>query len=227
MAIRVALADDSFLVREALTQLLEREHDLEVVAVCQDADELRAALAAQQVDVVVTDIRMPPTNTDEGVRLAAELRETHPEVGVVLLSAHCEPSYALGMLETGSDRRGYLLKDRVHSGRQLTASIEAVAGGGSVIDPKVVESLVVAHEQEGRTALDSLSPRERDILAEMARGASNQAIADTLGMTKRGVEKHINAIFSKLSLPAAPDVSRRVRAVLMFLGQTERTAGGS
>src|SRR5215208_6885704 len=223
MAIRVALAEDSFLVREALTQLLDQEADLEVVAVCRDADELRSAVECQHVDVVVTDIRMPPTNTDEGVRLAGELRESHPQIGVVLLSAHNEPAYALGLLESGSDRRGYLLKERVHSGRQLTASIQAVAGGGSVIDPKVVTALVGERERADHSALASLSPRERDILTEMARGSSNGAIADALGMTKRGVEKHINAIFSKLSLPAAPDVSRRVRAVLIFLAEGRRT----
>jgi DNA-binding NarL/FixJ family response regulator len=221
MAIRVALAEDSFLVREAVTQLLTDEADLEVVAVCGDADELRAVLASKDVDVVVTDICMPPTMGGEGIRIAAEARVTHPALGVVVLSAYCDVAFAMALLEAGSERRGYLLKERVHSGRQLTGAIKAVASGGSVIDPKVVELLVEAQDRHAHSPLAPLSPRERDILVEMARGASNAAIGTSLGMTKRGVEKHINSIFAKLALPAAPDVSRRVRAVLMFLAESE------
>ncbi|MDX6687656.1 MAG: hypothetical protein QOF86_3784 [Baekduia sp.] len=221
MPIRVALAEDSFLVREALTQLLQAENDLDVVAVCCDGNELRAVLDRQELDVVVTDICMPPTMGWEGIRIAAELRVTHPALGVVLLSAYCDAAFAVGLLETGSEGRGYLLKERVHSGRQLTTTIKAVANGGSFIDPQVVELLVAAHDRSAHSPLAPLSPREHDILVEMARGASNAAIGASLGMTKRGVEKHINSIFAKLRLPAAPDVSRRVRAVLLFLSEGE------
>jgi DNA-binding NarL/FixJ family response regulator len=221
MPIRVALAEDNFLVREALSQLLQDEEDLEIVAVCVDALELRAAIDEHEPDVVVTDICMPPSMDDDGIRVARELHRTHPAIGVIVLSAYCDPAFALGLLESGSERRGYLLKDRVHSGGQLTSTIRAVARGGSVIDPKVVQSLVEARERRARSALTLLSARERDVLVEMAHGASNSAIAGTLGLTKRGVETHINSIFAKLALPAAPDVSRRVRAVLMFLADTD------
>jgi DNA-binding NarL/FixJ family response regulator len=221
MPIRVALAEDSFLVREALTQLLQDEEDLEIVAVCVDALELRAAIEEHEPDVVVTDICMPPAMHDDGIQVARDLQRTHPTIGVIVLSAYGDPEFALGLLESGSERRGYLLKERVHSGRQLTSTIRAVANGGSVIDPKVVQSLVEARERRASSTLTLLSARERDILVEMAHGASNSAIADTLGMNKRGVEKHINSIFAKLALPAAPDVSRRVRAVLMFLSDTD------
>jgi DNA-binding NarL/FixJ family response regulator len=225
MPIRVALAEDSFLVREALTQLLHDEEDLETVAVCVDAVELREAIEEHEPDVVVTDICMPPSMTDEGIRIAGDLSRTHPRIGVVVLSAYSDAAFALGLLESGSDRRAYLLKERVHSGRQLTSTIRAVARGGSVIDPKVVHLLVEARERQAHSALMPLSPRERDILVEMAHGSSNAGIAESLGLTKRGVEKHINSIFAKLALPAAPDVSRRVRAVLMFLSDTDVPLG--
>jgi DNA-binding NarL/FixJ family response regulator len=217
--VRVGIADDSFLIREALTRLLGDVEEIELVAVCADADELAAAVEACRPDVVLVDIRMPPTMTDEGIRFATRLRRTHPEVGVIVMSAYSEPSYALALLESGSEGRGYLLKDRLHSRAQLLATIETVAGGGSVIDPKVVEALVYKRSQQARPPLDVLTPREREILVEMARGASNAAIARTLGLTKRAVEKHINSMFAKLDLPLSADVSRRVRAVLLFLYQ--------
>jgi DNA-binding NarL/FixJ family response regulator len=160
--------------------------------------------------------------TDEGIRLAAQLRRTHPEVGVIAMSAHSDPAYALALLEGGSEGRAYLLKDRLHNRAQLLATIETVARGGSVIDPKVVEALVHGRSRQVRSPLDILTPREREILVEMARGASNAAIAETLGLTKRAVEKHINSVFAKLDLPLSGDISRRVRAVLLFLGR--RTA---
>src|SRR4051812_5192619 len=153
MAIRVALADDSFLAREALVELLRREPDLELVAVCEDGDELRAAVARGGVDVVVTDVRMPPSMRDEGVRIAAELHRSAPEVGVVLLSAYCEPAFAVELLATGSERRGYLLKDRVHSSRQLTATIRSVARGGAAIDPEVVQSLLASRARPTNSPL--------------------------------------------------------------------------
>jgi DNA-binding NarL/FixJ family response regulator len=218
MAVRVGVADDSFLIREALTRLLGDVDEVELVAVCADGEELATAMDAQHPDVVLVDIRMPPTMTDEGIRLATRLRTTHPRVGVIVMSAYADPAFALALLQSGSEGRGYLLKDRLHSRAQLLATIEAVADGGSVIDPKVVEALV-----HGRSPLDILTPREHDVLVEMARGASNGAIAKALGLTKRAVEKHINSVFAKLGLPLSDDVSRRVRAVLLFLGQ----AGGA
>jgi DNA-binding NarL/FixJ family response regulator len=220
MAVRVGVADDSFLIREALTRLLGDADEIELVAVCEDGDELVAAIDTCHPDVVLVDIRMPPTMTDEGIRLAATLRGTHPEVGVVAMSAHSDPAYALALLEGGSEGRAYLLKERLHSRAQLLATIETVARGGSVIDPKVVEALVYGRSRPVATPLDGLTPREREILVEMARGASNAAIAETLGLTKRAVEKHINAVFAKLDLPLSRDISRRVRAVLLFLGRT-------
>jgi len=226
MAVRTVVAEDHFLVREGLRRLLEEAEEIDLVAVCEDVDELRAAIAAHDLDVVVTDSSMPPTLTDEGIRLAAELRDTHPQLGVIVLSARCEVAHAAGLMASGFDGRAYLLKDQVHSAGQLVATIRSVARGGSVIDALVAESLIA----EGRRAaagspLGALTPRERDVLAEMARGASNQAIADALGLTKRAVEKHVNAIFSKLALPDTPDLSRRVRAVLIFLSEAAPAAG--
>jgi DNA-binding NarL/FixJ family response regulator len=222
MAVRVGIADDNFLIREALTRLLGDVDEVELVAVCADGEELAAAIDAEHPDVVLVDIRMPPTMTDEGIRLAARLRTTHPRVGVIVMSAYADPDYALALLQSGSEGRGYLLKDRLHSRAQLLATIEAVSEGGSVIDPKVVEALVHTRPSHGPSPLDILTPREHDVLVEMARGASNGAIAKALGLTKRAVEKHINSVFAKLDLPLSDDVSRRVRAVLLFLGQ----AGG-
>jgi DNA-binding NarL/FixJ family response regulator len=220
MAVRVGVADDSFLIREALTRLLSDVDEVELVAVCADGEELAAAMDAQHPDVVLVDIRMPPTMTDEGIRLATRLRTTHPRVGVIVMSAYADPAYVLALLQTGSEGRGYVLKDRLHSRAELVATIEAVAEGGSVIDPKVVEALV-----HGRSPpLHALTPREHDVLVEMARGASNGAIATALGLTKRAVEKHINSVFAKLGLPLSDDVSRRVRAVLLFLDQAGDSA---
>ena len=222
MAVRVAVADDSFLIREALTRLLAGSDEIELVAVCADGEELEAAVGTCHPDVVLVDIRMPPTMTDEGIRVAARLRRTHPEVGVIAMSAHSDPGYALALLEGGSEGRAYLLKDRLHSRAQLLATVETVAQGGSVIDPKVVEALVHGRSRQVRSPLDVLTPREREILVEMAHGASNAAIAASLGLTKRAVEKHINSVFAKLDLPLSGDVSRRVRAVLLFLRGTDR-----
>jgi DNA-binding NarL/FixJ family response regulator len=224
MPVRTALAEDSFLVREALIRLLEDADEVELVAVCEDAEALRAAIETLELDVVITDIRMPPDHSDEGIRLATELRTTHPNLGVIVLSAYGDAPYALALLEGGSDRRAYLLKERVHSGRQLIGTIEAVARGGSVVDAKIVETLASSREVDQHSALPSLSPREREILVEMAHGASNQAIAESLGMTKRAVEKHINSIFAKLDMPPTADVSRRVQAVLIYLADAQSGA---
>jgi DNA-binding NarL/FixJ family response regulator len=217
MALRVVLADDSYLVREAFAHVLADVPIVDVVAVCTDVDSLRLAIEAKRPDVVVTDIRMPPARDDEGLRVAAELRESHPEVGVVVLSQYLEPRYALDLLAEGSDGRAYLLKERIHDKSDLTAAIEATASGGSVIDAKVVDMLVTARSRVAASPLSGLTPCERAILGEIAQGKSNSAIAQSLTLSKRAVEKHINSLFTKLELPESEDVSRRVRAALLFL----------
>jgi len=219
--IRVVLADDSYLLREAISHVLDEAAGIAVVAACGDRDALLRAVEARRPDVVVTDIRMPPTGTDEGLQVAAALRRTHPQVGVVVLSQFAEPRYGLALLEDGSDGRAYLLKERVQSGGQLVAAIEAVAAGGSVVDARVVDGLIAERRRAERSPLAELTPREVEILAYVARGHSNQAIADELVLTKRAVEKHINAIFLKLGLTAAADVSRRVKAALIYLSERD------
>jgi DNA-binding NarL/FixJ family response regulator len=217
--IRVALAEDSLIVREGIQQLLASASDLEIVAACGDLDSLMEAVDADPPDVVVTDIRMPPSETDEGIRIAERLRDSHPEIGVVVLSQYADPGYALALLESGSDRRAYLLKERVHDRDQLMGTIHAVAAGGSVIDPKIVEVLVVAKARADQSPLAELTPREREVLAEIAQGKSNTAIAESLVLTKRAVEKHINSIFMKLGLSGEEDVAKRVKATLIFLAE--------
>ena len=219
-AIRVAVADDSYLVREALTHVLDAAAGVEVIAACDDVDSLRRVIEADQPDVVVTDIRMPPSDSDEGLRVAAELRQTHPRIGVVVLSQYSDPQYGLALLDSGSDGRAYLLKERIRHRGQLVSAIETVAQGGSMIDAKVVEGLIDAQRRAERSPLTELTHRELEILAYVARGHSNQAIADELVLTKRAVEKHINAIFLKLNLTEAQDVSRRVKAALIYLAET-------
>jgi DNA-binding NarL/FixJ family response regulator len=219
--IRVALADDTLIVREGIEQLLDSQPDVEVVAACGDLHSLSEAVESTSPDVVLTDIRMPPSNTDEGIQIAHQLRESHPKVGVVVLSQFADPSYALALFDSGSDRRAYLLKERVHDRGELMAAIKAVMDGGSVVDPKIVEGLVAARAQAERSPLSELTPREHEVLAEIAQGKSNTAIAESLVLTKRAVEKHINSIFLKLNLSEAEDVSKRVKATLMFLAQPE------
>jgi DNA-binding NarL/FixJ family response regulator len=220
MAIRIALGEDSLLVREGVRELLERDPGIDVVAAVGDGMSLRDACDRYRPDVVITDIRMPPNHADEGIRLAAELRERHPEMGVVVLSQFADPVYALALLAGGSDRRAYLLKERVHNRAELTAAIRAVAAGGSLIDPKIVEGLVRARGQAASSPLSELTAREREVLAGIAQGKSNTAIAESLFLTKRAVEKHINAIFLKLGLADAQDVSKRVKAALILLAET-------
>jgi DNA-binding NarL/FixJ family response regulator len=217
MALRVLLGEDSLIVREGVHQLLSADPDVDVVGAVGDADSLRRMCDEAKPDVVLTDIRMPPSNTDEGIRLAAELRDSHPQIGVVILSQYADPTYALALLERGSDGRAYLLKERVHNRAELMGAIRAVADGGSMIDPKIVETLVTARTRADRSPLNQLTAREREVLAEIARGKSNMAIAGDLFLTKRAVEKHINSIFLKLGLADAEDVSKRVKATLMFL----------
>jgi DNA-binding NarL/FixJ family response regulator len=221
MPVRVALADDSLLIREGIEQILASEPEIELVASCADLDALLDVVARTDVDVVLTDIRMPPTLTDEGIRVASRLRERAPEVGVLVLSQFSDARYALELLENGSERRGYLLKERIHDRAQLRTAILTVARGGSIVDPKVVDALVAARLRREASPLAVLTPRERDVLAEIAQGKSNGAIAESLVLTKRAVEKHINSIFLKLDLAFADDVSKRVKAALLFLAETE------
>src|SRR3954466_14419028 len=220
MPVAIALADDSLIVREGVGQILATEPEMRVVASCGDLPSLLAAVESERPDVVVTDIRMPPTSTDEGIRVAALLRESHPETGVVILSSYSDPAYALALLESGLERRAYILKERVHDRAQLVSAIHAVAAGGSVMDPKVVEPLVLAKARSERSPLGELTSREREVLAQIAQGKSNAAIAESLVLTKRAVEKHINSIFMKLNLAYAEDVSKRVKATLLFLAET-------
>ena len=229
MAIRVAVADDSLVVLEGVQQLLAAHPGIEVVAACDDMPSLLRAVEVVQPDVVVSDIRMPPSNTDEGIQVAVRLRQLHPEVGVVILSQYAEPRYALKLLETGSDGRAYLLKERVRDPAQLVSAIESVAAGGSVIDPKVVEVLVTAEARHGRPSLAELTPRELEVLGEIAQGKSNTAIAESLVLSKRAVEKHIHSIFFKLGLAETEDISRRVKAALLFLydGATDGGEGSA
>jgi DNA-binding NarL/FixJ family response regulator len=223
--IRVALADDSLLVREGVQHILEGSPDMEVVAVCEDRDSLLESIERLQPDVVLTDIRMPPGRGDEGIQVANELRESRPEMGVIVLSQYADPAYVLAVLQSGSARRGYLLKDRLADGEQLTAGIKEVAAGGSVIDAEVVDSLVAVRARDHDSPLRLLTPREREILAEVASGKSNQAIASTLVITKRAVERHIGSIFAKLDLPDESQVSRRVTATLVFLSDQDGPPG--
>jgi DNA-binding NarL/FixJ family response regulator len=217
VAIRVVLAEDHYLVREGLLRLLATEPELEVVATCADLQGLLDAVASVQPDVVVTDIRMPPTRTDEGIRAAAQLRDTDPEIGVVVLSQYAEPAYALALLEGGTARRAYLLKERVDDVGQLVAAIRAVANDGSVVDPKVVERLITRASADP-SPLDELTPRELGVLREMAEGKNNAAIADGLFLSERSVEKVIH----KLGLAFEATVHKRVKAVVLYLGAPSR-----
>jgi len=201
--------------------MLELSPEVEVVASCESAEEALAAVQETGADVVLTDIRMPPTHTDEGIGLARTLRQRHPGVGVVVLSQHVSPEYAIGLLDAGSGGRGYLLKDRLHDLDSLEGALLTVAGGGCHIDPLVVEALTNAHSRAA-SALDQLTPREREILGDIAEGANNQAIADRRVLTRRAVEKHASSIFMKLGLADDPEANRRVRAVLVYLAETDR-----
>jgi DNA-binding NarL/FixJ family response regulator len=217
MPLKVVVAEDSYLVREVLTQILRDDPELELAAVAEDATGLESAIEDERPDVVLTDIFMPPSQGAEGIHVAARLRESHPEMGVVILSQYAEPAYALALLESGSAGRAYLLKERVGNRAELVGAIHAVAAGGSVIDPKIVDELIVARTRASDSLVSALTTREREVLAEVATGKSNNAIADSLYLTKRAVEKHINAIFMKLNLRDSEDVSRRVKATLIYL----------
>ncbi len=227
MPLRVVIAEDSYLVREGLHQLLARSPEIEVVAVCDDGHSLLEAIERDSPDVVVTDIRMPPFREREGIRVAVQLRETHPEIGVVILSQYADPSLALELFESGSERRAYLLKERVGDRRELVDAIQAVADGRSVVDAKIIDALIAERARAAAPAFDELSTREREVLAEVATGKSNSAIAASLFLTKRAVEKHINSIFMKLNLRDSEDTSRRVKAALIFLSAADGVGGES
>ncbi len=218
-AIRVVLAEDNVLLREGLSGLVRARDEFELVGVASDLTQLLALIEAENPDVVITDIRMPPTGTDEGIQAAAWLRRHRPSVGVVVLSQFTAPAYALALLEDGSAGRAYLLKERVAGVHELDSAIRAVANGGSVIDPVVVDELVRARTARRNSNLSWLTDRESEVLAEMAQGKSNAAIADTLNVSERAVEKHTNSIFSKLGLSEEKDVNRRVKAVLLYLSE--------
>jgi len=218
--IRVVFADDNYLLREGVTQLIGTQPELELVATGTDFDTLLAAVDTHRPDVVITDIRMPPTGSDEGIRAAERIRAEHPEIGVVVLSQFAEPEYALMLLEKGAAGRAYLLKERVSDIDQLVNAVREVARGGSVIDSKVVEALVAARTRKQDSPLQQLTPREHEVLAAMAEGKNNAAIGAQLFLTERAVEKHINAIFSKLGLAEEKDVHRRVKATLLYLSGT-------
>jgi DNA-binding NarL/FixJ family response regulator len=215
VTLRLVLAEDNLLARAGLSSLLDAAPEVSVVAVRVDYPGLLAAVDEHDPDVVLTDIRMPPTGTDEGVRAANRLRRSHPRVGVVVLSQYDDPEFALALLEDGSQGRAYLLKERMSDPTQLVAAIVEVSRGGSVVDPKVVDALVRGRGQ--RSPLDTLTRREHEVLAEMATGKDNAAIAAALFLTVRAVEKHINGIFGKLGLAEEREIHRRVKAVLLRL----------
>lgn len=211
------LAEDSLLIREGITQLLQTRDEVELLAVCTDLPALEDAIGTHAFDVVVTDIRMPPTHMDEGIQIASSLRETHPAAGVVVLSQYAAPEYALALFEHGSAGRAYLLKERIADVEQLLTAVQEVASGGSVIDPKVIDLLLASRIAVRDSPLEALTHREREVLGEMAQGKSNAAIASALVLTERAVEKHTNAIFGKLGLTYERDVNKRVKAVLTYL----------
>jgi DNA-binding NarL/FixJ family response regulator len=215
--IRVVFAEDNYLVREGTAALLATSGDIELVGTATTKDELLAAVEEHRPDAVLTDIRMPPTGTNEGIDAAKQIRGTHPDIGVVVLSQFAEEDYAYDLLKDGAGGLGYLLKERVADVTELVRALGEVARGGSVLDPKVVETLVAAKERMAHSPLGQLTDREREVLGEMAQGRNNAAIAKSLFLTERAVEKHINSLFHKLDLTEEPDVHRRVMAVLAFL----------
>jgi DNA-binding NarL/FixJ family response regulator len=223
--IRLVVADDSMLVREGIVRVLDTDAELAVVALCADYDELIEAVDRETPDVVVTDIRMPPSGGDEGIRAARELRVSHPTVGVVVLSQYLDPAYAVALLDAGSEGRAYLLKERISDPDELVGAVRTVAAGGSVIDPKVVETLVETRTRAAQSPMRYLTPRESEVLAEIARGKNNAAVGASLGLSERAVEKHINSLFAKLHLTEEPDVHRRVKAVLLYLADRSSQSG--
>jgi DNA-binding NarL/FixJ family response regulator len=220
MALRVIFAEDNFLVREGTAALLAETAEIELVALVGDQQQLLSAVDEHEPDAVLTDIRMPPTWTDEGIEAAREIRKRHPRVGVVVLSQYVEERYAAELLRDGAGGIGYLLKERIAEVDQLVAALSSVAAGGSVLDPKVVESLMARRDRRGYSPVEDLSPRELEVLQAMATGKSNTAIGRDLYLSERAVEKNINQIFGKFGLSQEVDVNRRVRAVITLLEST-------
>ena len=216
-ALRIVLAEDNYLVREGTAALLSEAGDVDVVAAVEDLPSLMEAVKTHRPDAVLTDIRMPPTNTSEGIHAARRIREEHPDTGVVVLSQYAEEEYAYELLKDGATGVGYLLKERVADVEEIVRALGEVARGGSVLDPKVVEALVSHRERLADSPLAGITEREREVLSRMAEGMNNAAIAKSLFLTERAVEKHINSLFHKLGLSEEPDVHRRVMAVLAFL----------
>jgi DNA-binding NarL/FixJ family response regulator len=225
--LRVIIAEDELITREWLASAIGSAADLEVVAACRTATELKTALATSDPDVIVTDTGMPPSETDEGLALLAGLRQSLPQAGVVVLSHHAEPSQVLAVFREGSARRGYLLKRELRDAEKLLSAIRRVADGDSVIDPKVFEVLIQARSAAAQSPLARLTRREREVLAHIAAGKSNRAIAGELVITPRAIEKHVGSIFFKLDLRGAEDASKRVRAALLFLAEAEATGFGA
>ena len=221
MILRVVLAEDSLLMREGIASVLALTDEIDLVESCEDYDGLIRAVAEHEPDVVVTDIRMPPTQTDEGIRAANEIRTSNPDVGVVVLSQYVEPDYAVRLFEEGSNGRAYLLKERVADVNELATAIRRVADGDSVVDPKVVDALIEARISKTTSIVDRLTEREREVLAEIAKGGTNAAVGQALFISPRSVEKHVNSIFMKLDLSHEADTNRRVRAVLLYLANAD------
>jgi DNA-binding NarL/FixJ family response regulator len=219
--VRVVFAEDNFLVREGTAALLQSSDEIELVGTAASLDELLTAVEEHKPEAVLTDIRMPPTNTTEGIDAARRIRVDHPEIGVVVLSQFAEEEYAYDLLKDGAAGLGYLLKERVSDVDELVRALTEVAKGGSVLDPKIVEALVSAKDRMAHSPLASLTDREREVLEHMAQGQNNAAIAKSLFLTERAVEKHINSLFHKLGLSEEVDVHRRVKAVLAFLRETD------
>jgi DNA-binding NarL/FixJ family response regulator len=217
VTLRVVFAEDDYLVREGTAALLAEVEDLDIVATVVDLDTLLGAVEKHRPDVVLTDIRMPPTHSTEGIDAAKRIRAEHPETGVVVLSQFVEDEYAYDLLKDGAEGLGYLLKERVADVGEVVRALREVANGGSVLDPKVVEGLVARKDRLASSPLAQLTDREREVLEQMAQGRNNAAIAKALFLTERAVEKHINSLFHKLGLSEEPDVHRRVMAVLTFL----------
>ncbi|MGA9489651.1 MAG: response regulator transcription factor [Mycobacterium sp.] len=213
--ISVVIAEDNLLVRDSVHRALSTDADVTVVGVAEDYDSTVELIEQHRPTLLFTDVRMPPTSTDEGIRLARWMRTAHPDIGVIVLSQYADPHYATGLLDGGTAARGYLLKERVSHFDQLSEAVHQVAGGGTVLDPLVVEALLA--QPNSAATLNRLTPREREVLAELATGLSNRTVAKRLVLTQRAVEKHINSIFAKLGLTVNDSVDRRVKAVLMFL----------
>jgi DNA-binding NarL/FixJ family response regulator len=222
--VRVVFAEDNYLVREGTAALLQASDDVELIGTASALDELLLAVEELKPEVVLTDIRMPPTNTTEGIDAARRIRSDHPDIGVVVLSQFAEEEYAYELLKDGAAGLGYLLKERVSDIDELVRAMNEVAKGGSVLDPKVVEALVSAKDRMAHSPLATLTDREREVLEHMAQGQNNASIAKSLFLTERAVEKHINSLFHKLGLSEETDVHRRVMAVLAFLRETDHPA---